>query len=142
MAPATPVDVVTTFLRAFERFEFDTMPDLMADDVRLVLPTAPAGVERELVGKEAFTAFLHQVKLVWKEFRLARCDVHALAGSHTKVLAEYTSEAANVDGTPYRNNYVTLVDVVDGKIAVFQEYFDPAPLANAMSILAAASKSA
>jgi ketosteroid isomerase-like protein len=82
------------------------------------------------------------VKLVWKEFKLARLDVNTLADSETRVLAEYTSEGTNVDGTPYRNTYATLVEVVDGKITVFQEFFDPAPLANSMKILAAASQTA
>jgi ketosteroid isomerase-like protein len=142
MAPTTPVEIVTTFLRAFERFEFDVMPAFMDDDVQLLLPTAPAGIERELIGREAFTAFLHQVKLVWKDFKIVRFDVNAFEDSETRVLAEYTSEGTNVDGTPYRNTYATLVEVVDGKITVFQEFFDPAPLANAIQILAAASQSA
>ncbi|HEX9833980.1 MAG TPA: nuclear transport factor 2 family protein [Mycobacterium sp.] len=137
MSESTPVELVTDFLRSFERFDFDAMPSMMTDDVRLLLPTAPEGVEREIVGREAFTAFLHQVKSVWTSLTLVECDVHAMVDDPTRVVAEYSSRGLNVDGSTYSNTYVTIVDVRAGKIAVFQEFFDPVPLGNAMQILAA-----
>ncbi len=132
----TPVELVTDFLRAFERFDFDAMPPMMADDVRLLLPTAPEGVQREIVGREAFTSFLHQVKSVWTTLSLVECDVHALVDDPSRVVAEYSSRGLNLDGSTYSNTYVTIVDVKAGKIAAFQEFFDPVPLGNAMRIFA------
>lgn len=141
MSSQNPVEVVTEFLRAFERFELDAMPPLMDDQVRLLLPTAPAGVEREFVGKDAFTAFLDQVKLVWKKLTLVTLEVHPFGDDPTRVLAEYSSNGQNVDGSVYENTYATLIQVQNGKITVFQEFFDPVPLANAMSLLAAQADS-
>lgn len=137
MSSDTPAAVVTRFLRAFECFDFDTMSSLMDDHVRLSLPTAPAGVQREIVGKAAFTGFLSHIEKAWRKFSLAQCDVHPLADDPNRVIAAYTSDGQNADGSPYRNSYLTMVEVRQGKVTSFQEFFDPEPLAAAIGIAAA-----
>ncbi|QLL06357.1 nuclear transport factor 2 family protein [Mycobacterium vicinigordonae] len=127
------VVLVTEFLRAFERFDFAAQLQLMADGIRLRLPTAPSGLPREVLGCDAVGRFLEEVAQVWPRFSLARCEVHAFADDPGRVVASYASDAENVDGTPYRNSYLALASVEDGKIATFEEFFDPAPMSEALT---------
>lgn len=52
---------------------------------------------------------------MWHRFSLAHREVHALEDDPDRVVAYYTSNAELVDGSEYRNTYLSLVTVRDGK---------------------------
>lgn len=65
--------------------------------------------------------------------------MHALADDPERIVAEFASDASLVDGSPYRNTYVALATVRDGKIQHWTEFSDPAPIERGFAALQAAT---
>jgi ketosteroid isomerase-like protein len=53
-------------------------------------------------------------------------------------VAYYASSGSLIDGSPYRNPYLSLVRVSDGKIVEWIEFCDPEPLKRGAAVLQAA----
>jgi hypothetical protein len=122
------VAVVQRFMDAMSVLDTDAMLAEAADDILAQLPAAPPGLPREARGKEEFTGFMAGVSTLWRSFSLVRCAVHPLADQPDRAVIEYASDAVNTDGSPYRNTYLGIATVRDGKLVNFQEFFDPAPV--------------
>ena len=90
---------------------------------------------REVSGKETNRGFFESILPMWQSFRLTFVDVQALAGDGSRVVAHYASEATLIDGSPYANEYLSLVTVEDGKIVRWVEFCDPAPLERGIRVL-------
>lgn len=54
-----------------------------------------------------------------------RLTIHSLTAEEDRVVAEFRSEGVLVTGETYRNEYLFLFRVRDGRIAYVGEYFDP-----------------
>lgn len=101
------------------------------------MPAAPRGAQRTITGRDELATLLGHVTTTWKRVRLLRVAVHPLADDPDRVLAEYALEGVNLDDTTYRNEYTTVITFRDGKVARFVEYFDPAPITQALDALRA-----
>ena len=51
--------------------------------------------------------------------------IHSLTAEEDRVVAEFTSEGTLVNGESYRNEYLFLFRIRDGRIAYVGEYFNP-----------------
>lgn len=51
--------------------------------------------------------------------------IHSLTAEEDRVVAEFTSEGTLVNGDAYRNEYLFLFRIRDGRIAYVGEYFNP-----------------
>ncbi|HEY1973194.1 MAG TPA: hypothetical protein VGH89_34950, partial [Pseudonocardia sp.] len=69
--------------------------------------------------------------------RLTRLEVHPLADDPSRLMAEYALEGTNLDDGTYRNEYVTVITFDGDKVRRFVEYFDPAPITQALDALRA-----
>ena len=122
------VAVVERFMAAMAKLDTEAMLAESADDILVQLPAAPPGLPREAEGKVEFTGFLAGVSALWRSFSLVRCAVHPLADQPDRAVIEYASDSVNSDGSPYRNTYLSIATVRNGKLVNFQEFFDPTPV--------------
>ena len=97
-----------------------------AEDAVLALPYAPAGTPKETVGRDQIVAY---VSLLGNYIEPGIFVDHAfdtLAGDPGVVVARYSASTRLLTtGSPYENTYITLVTVRDGKVARYEEFFDP-----------------
>lgn len=134
-----PTAVVERFLRALSRRDVEAMFAENAPDITCAFPTAPGGPQ-EIMGWDTNRAFYSTViRPMTPAFALTRIAVHALADDPERVVAEFESEGTLVDGSPYRNRYLTLGTVGDGLIQYWTEFSDPEPRARAFAAVRAAA---
>lgn len=124
----SPRAVVERFLTANDALDVDGMFEEIGDDAVWSFPAAPAGAPREMVGKANNRNFFESLLPMWKSFSLSHREVHALEDDPDRVVAYYASDASLVDGSEYKNTYLSLVTVRDGKIVHWIEFSDPGPL--------------
>ena len=103
----------------------ETLLDMMTDDVSFEFPFAlPDGI-KVIEGKAALAAYLPKVGELFtiEALSLERALVSRDGG--TGVL-EFTSSAyANASGARYDQTYVSVVDLSDGLISRYRDYWNP-----------------
>lgn len=91
-------------------------------------PFAPQGALRRLAGKAAITAYYKQLTAVQGSDGMILTAGH-LAEDRTCALPEYGGMVRNQrDGGTYRQCYVAVVTVSDGRVSLLREYWNPLPL--------------
>ena len=141
MTPASdtsPTSVAKRFLTANKSLDVDGMFAEIDEDAVWRFPAGPPGAPREVRGKSINRAFFESIRPMWKTFDLTFFEVHALADDPDRVVAYYASSGSLIDGSPYRNTYLSLVQVSDGKIVEWIEFCDPEPLKRGAAVLEAA----
>jgi ketosteroid isomerase-like protein len=138
----SPTALARRLIDAFAAADLDRLVELVAEDFVMEIPTAPPGAQKVLTGAGDLAALVGHLAALWTDVRLAAFAATATVDDPGRVLAEYTTEAVQLDGTPYRNDYVGLITVRDGRVTRFQEYFDPTPLAAAIAVRRAHGKAA
>jgi ketosteroid isomerase-like protein len=123
--------VVTAYLDAVGRLDVAAVAPLFAEDGRLVLPFAPDGVPESVHGREAIDAYFRSLPDMIGPLNFSDYRIRATTNPGEYV-AEYSSDAVMNTGTPYRNRYITRVQVEDGQITELAEYFNPIPLVEAL----------
>lgn len=129
--PATGgVDVVHAYLHVMNRLDLDAFAGLVTDDVVVALPYAPDPVPRHTAGREAVVGLYGGFPSLVSPLGFHDVAVRPLGarpdGTGEDFLATYRSDATMLaTGRPYRNDYISLFTVRDGKLAGFTEYFDP-----------------
>jgi ketosteroid isomerase-like protein len=100
--------------------------DEFAEDAVLALPYAHGGTPREVVGRDAIIDY---IGLLGDHFRQGIFFAHTfdtMADDPNEVIARYSANTELLsNGSPYENSYVTLIEVHDGKVVRYTEYFDP-----------------
>ncbi len=95
----------------------------------------------EMVDRENNRNFFESLLPIWTRFSLPHREVHALADDPERVVAYYASDASLVDGGEYKNTYLSLVTVRDGKIVHWIEFSDPEPLERGVATMLRARES-
>jgi ketosteroid isomerase-like protein len=127
--------VVQRFLDALSARDLDAMCAELAPQATVAFPAAPEGAPQEVHGADANRKFLATILPMWTSLALTRTVVRALRDDPEQVIAEYESEGTLLDGSPYRNSYLTRAVVRSGQIELWREFFDPAPLVRALAAL-------
>ena len=97
-----------------------------AEDAVLALPYAPAGTPKETVGRDQIVAYISLLGNYIEPGIFADHAFDTLAGDPGVVVARYSASTRLLTtGSPYENTYITLVTVRDGKVARYEEFFDP-----------------
>jgi ketosteroid isomerase-like protein len=126
---------VELFLSALNTLDIAGLLAAVSDDFTLELQTAPEGLPRAVTSKTAFREVMKGVTAMWAEFELTRWAAYPVESD--RVVAEYASRGKNLDGSDYRNTYLAMATVRNGKITRWQEFFDPAPFVRSAAIAAA-----
>jgi uncharacterized protein len=128
-------EVVERFMAAMSTLDTAAMLAEAADDIVVRLPAAPPGLPREAAGKPAFAEFLAGVGALWTSWSMPRRAVHPLADDPERAVVEYASDSVNADGSPYRNTYLSMAWVRDGRLVEFTEFFDADQVARSIAAL-------
>ena len=135
--PRSAATVSRRLIQAFAAGDLTAVLAEISDEFVMEMPAAPRGAQRVISGQREVAALVGHVTTTWKGVRLLRLEVHPLADDPTRVLAEYALEGTNLDDSTYRNDYTSVITVRDGKAVRFVEYFDPAPIVQALDALRA-----
>lgn len=108
-----------------------TLLDMVADDISFEFPFAlPDGIER-LTGKAELAAYLPNVGALFTVEALILDRAIRSADGRQAVL-EFTGRAyANVTGARYDQDYVSVLDLKDGLITRYRDYWNPLTVLNA-----------
>jgi ketosteroid isomerase-like protein len=125
--------LVTDYLEAINRWDFDAMKVMLHPDISYELPYAPEPFPRVTKGLDATIEFIRGIPAFLDTENLHDITVQEFASDPNELLAEYKSDTRiTTTNRDYRNNYVLRVTVCDGKIIRFAEYFDPVQLITAL----------
>ena len=128
-------DAVRSMLTALETKDMQEFASVWADDAVQHMPYSPEGHPKRVVGKEK----LVELYAAWPENSGAadftsELVIYPMQDPET-VFVEFKGDVAIIPtGRQYRQTYGGLFHVVDGKIKLFREYFDPVPFAWAFGL--------
>ncbi|MEM8535774.1 MAG: nuclear transport factor 2 family protein [Chloroflexota bacterium] len=125
----TPEHIVEQFFTALETMDMDTFFALWADDGRQEMPFAPDGFPRELNGIDAIRRQYGGLPDAYDGMNFPR-TIRSLRETGW-VFVEYQGEISLKSGGTYNNDYCGSFHVVDGKIVLFREFFNPIILQSA-----------
>lgn len=121
--------VVERFFTSLENMDIQAFMKVWMDDAHQIMPLSPEGFPRELVGKAAIH---NQYKGLPENFTSMRFPRSiAATDDPNTVIVRYQGIIPLKAGGTYANNYVGILEVKDGKLQTFTEYFDPHLLAQA-----------
>ena len=126
---------VIDFLTALEDKDMDKFAELWAEDAVQDMPFSPQGFPKRLAGK----ANLIQHYASWPEISgranfTDRLIFHPMQDA-TMVFAEWRGDVEIIPTErQYKQQYGGLFHVVDGKIELFREYYDPIVFQNAFGL--------
>lgn len=126
---------VVTFLTSLEEKDMAKLASVWGDDAVQDMPYSPEGHPKRVVGK----ANLIKLYSGWPENAGAADFTSQLVfypmQNPQMVFAEFKGDVAIVPtGRQYEQSYAGLFHVVDEKITLFREYYDPAPFAWAFGL--------
>ena len=119
--------LVRRFLDAIAAMDFDSAADMLIEDGIVEMPFGPNPEPVE--GREAMReSFKRDVPLFLARiaFTVERATFDP---EEQRIVVEYESDGALVDGRPYRNRYIGTWDFRGQAIAQWREYYNPLKLA-------------
>lgn len=130
------------FFTALSQGDGETALAMVTDDFELHLPTAPKGVPKLISGRDGLAAMVGNIGNTFTDIGVRIVHADAFAGDPDRGVMQTEVTATNRDGTRYRNDYVILMERVDGLIRRWTEYYDPAPMVRTLDALRAHLKAA
>ncbi len=103
----------------------DTLLDMVTDDILFEFPYGlPDGIRR-IEGKAALARYLPKVGKLFtiESMSLMRA---ILSGDRRHAVLEFSARAhANASGARYDQDYVSVIDLRDGRISRYRDYWNP-----------------
>lgn len=99
--------------------------DMLTDDVLFEFPFAPPGGVTRLEGKAALSAYLPKVGQLFTIEGLSLYRTIVSADGRHAVLEFSGSAFANDGGARYDQDYVSVLDLRDGLISRYRDYWNP-----------------
>jgi uncharacterized protein len=125
--------IVSRYIDAINRWDFETQRELLADDAVFEMPYAPDGFDRKFVGRDNIIAFVETIPSIIDAENLDGVRLETYHSDPGEIVAEYRSDMViKPTNAVYRNEYVGRFTVRDGRIARFAEYYDPIRLVIAL----------
>ncbi len=128
-------EAVRTFLTSLEEKDMAKFASVWAEDAVQDMPYSPQGHPKRVVGKDA----LVDLYSGWPENSgdadfTSRLVYYPMQDPET-IFVEFKGDVEVIPtGRQYKQSYGGLFHVVDGKIKLFREYYDPAPFAWAFGL--------
>ncbi|MDA2810863.1 nuclear transport factor 2 family protein [Nocardiopsis sp. RSe5-2] len=125
-----PLDVLERMLPLLRDKDLDALADLYTEDAVHELPFAPPGAPRRIEGRERireyFSSTLAHVPLEFHAFHPVAVNP---AADPQVVVAEYDAEGTALPtGRRFTVRYLWVLRVVDGRIAEWRDYWNPAEI--------------
>lgn len=104
--------------------DFESLRNLLAPDVKLDWPYHQSGVPVLIEGADAFIEAASVIK-VFKDLEIRQIKVNELSDSGITIIeARSTGTYAN-GRTSYTNHYIFLLKIVEGKVTLWREFYNP-----------------
>lgn len=102
-----------------------TFLDMCTDDILVEFPFTPPGGTSRLDGKAALEAYLPTVATLFTIESMALGRVLVSAQRDAAVIEFSCKGYANQTGARYDQDYVSILDLTDGRIARYRDYWNP-----------------
>ena len=137
----TSRETVRRFLEAEARQDVQGMADVLADDIVFEMPFALPGLPDRVEGKGTVVDFLERF-LGKEQGMFTGWELHNIrlypGGDPDLVFAELDGQGVVAQsGYQYRQKYIILFRVSDGRISHWREYLNPIPLQQAIASMKA-----
>ena len=128
-------EAVRRFLGSLENKDMQALASVWAEDAVQDMPFSPEGHPKRVAGKEAVVGLYAAWPEVAGDADFTSELVFYPMQDPEMVFAEFRGRVDIIPtGREYRQTYGGLFHVVDGKIRLFREYYDPAPFAWAFGL--------
>ena len=125
------VEVVNAALERIGDLDIEAALELVDADFVPELPYRADGGPSRMRGEDA-AKFMRVLPKLFSRMRFSDVTLHqGVTPGH--VIAEYRSDGLTHDGQPYRNTYISVFELRDGRIVLWREYFDPSVIAQAFA---------
>ena len=123
-------------LDGFNSGDIAAIADCFHRDVRAEFPFAPPGMSAGSSGHDAVIAALREGRASFEQMTITPARIYWCAADATLFL-EASSVGRLRGGGDYRNSYIFVVAVREGRIILWREYFDSHVITRAMATLSA-----
>lgn len=132
-------EIVNKFLEAEAKQDVQGMAVFMADNIVYETPFALPGVPERVEGKgtliEMLDQFIGKERGMYTSWDINNIQVYS-GGEPDLFFAEMKGQGVVAqNGHQYRQSYISLFRVTDGRISLWREYFNPIPLQEAIASL-------
>lgn len=120
------IEVVKRFIQAVEAKDISTINQLVAENIVLEQPFSrlrPGGIRVE--GKQAVNTFFNRIFSQYSQIRFVNVVFRQSKFDNAVILEGEGDFRIASNQNPYRNQYIGVLEVVDGRIALIREYFNP-----------------
>ncbi|MGE4427267.1 MAG: nuclear transport factor 2 family protein [Solirubrobacteraceae bacterium] len=107
---------------------------LFAEDGVWEMPFAPAPVPEVVAGRVLIGHFADWLFAAVPDLRLVSFDARETADPQVILIEMQMTSPVTYTGRTYANTYCSLMRIVDGRVALFREYFDPTVVLDAFGV--------
>jgi ketosteroid isomerase-like protein len=135
-ASSDRIQIVKRFIQALESRDIRTINPMLADNVVLeqpYFPLQPGGVR--VVGKQAANAFFERIFSQYSQVRFVDIIFRQSQFDNAVIIEARGDFRVAKDQSPYRNQYIGVLEVANGRITLIREYFNPLLIPGASSSL-------
>jgi len=118
--------LVSEFLKRFSNMEFDRVGDLMSDDVIVEMPYSPNNAVCH--GRDDCVSYLDRsVRSFVKKVNFTVTDT-VFDYDRQAIMVDHDNNGVRTDGRLYRNRYIGIFHVSEGKVVRWRQFFNPSLL--------------
>lgn len=125
-------DQLAALMAAISDRDYGAQTDLLDADLVLETPFAPPGAPRAVHSRSEYLDAMRSADRAFKHKRMVIDECFALEGTDALV-ARYHADAETRTGTPFPQEYIGLFWFEGGKVARWQEYYNPAVIQKAFA---------
>lgn len=120
--------LIQLFTDRFIRKDYAAFFNLFTDDVVFEFPYTPEPNPKRLDGKVALQQYVKKLEKMFDITSFTNPVIHVAADAPV-FFAQFEGSGKNlVTGRSYEQSYIAVVEVQDGKIAHYKEYWNPLAL--------------
>ncbi|MEC0174991.1 nuclear transport factor 2 family protein [Paenibacillus favisporus] len=120
--------IMQLFTDRIKNKDYEGFLDLFDEDVIFEFPYAPEALTQLLNGKRALKEYLETLDTLLEIRSFTEPLIHVSAESRVFIAQYKGSGTVLADGKPYEQKYISVVEVKNGKIVRFQDYWNPLAL--------------
>lgn len=111
--------------------EAETFVDMLAEDAVMEFPFAPEGLPKRSEGRAAVAEHLQRLARLISFDRIGQASVLAQDGETTVLTFEAVGRGL-LSGAAYDQSYLSVIDVRDGRIVRYRDFWNPLAVVRAV----------
>lgn len=131
--PLTAQAAMQQFFDLLLQGEIESWTALLDDNIVFEFPYAPPGLPPQITGRQAMHAHITTLLAQIKLFEFTDVQMHPTLSPDTLIVEFACRGQAIATGKPYNQRYISVVQMKDGKIAHYRDYWNPLIVLEAMS---------